>query len=151
MKRNILILPFFIFVIGLCAQNNPTFKADVNIEAEEEIIKLEFYLASLIVSGDFETYSTYLTDDYIRINQNGTVATKEQVLEQFQSNTGKASMTPYDLEVRIYGDAAILNGKLDVETKNGDEIVRKSSLFTKIFIRRHGKWYLASLQGTPAR
>jgi len=150
MKRNILIIPFFMFAIMLNGQSNQTFKADVNNEAEEEIKKLEFYLASLLERGDYDTYSGYLTDDYSRIDRNGVVLSKEQVLEQFRSSKAMAKMTPHDLEVRIYGDAAILNGILDVETKNGDEIAKRSSLFTKVFIRREGKWYLASLQGTPA-
>lgn len=148
MKRNILIIPFFIFAIMVNGQSNQTFRADVNNEAEEEIKKLEFFLASLLENGDYDTYSGYLTDDYSRIDKNGVVLSKEQVLEQFRNSKARFKMTPHDLEVRIYGDAAILNGTLDVETKNGDDVIKKSSLFTKVFIRRDGKWYLASLQGT---
>lgn len=151
MKRNILTIPFCILAIALSGQNNQTFKADVNVEAEEEIKKMEFYLASLLVTGDYDTYSSYLTDDYIRINQNGIVSTKEEVLSQFRSNPGKGSTRPHDLTVRVYGDVAILNGMLDIESQNGDEITKRSSVFTKIFILRDGKWYLASLHGTPAR
>lgn len=150
MKR-VLVIAFLITIpLFISAQATPTFRSDVNAEAEEEIKKLELLLASLLENGDLKTYAGYLTDDYIRISQNGMVATKEQVLKPM-GGSGSFKMKPYDLSVRVYGNAAILNGKLEIERKNGDEIAKTSSLFTKVFIRKDGKWYLASLQGTPLK
>jgi ketosteroid isomerase-like protein len=60
----------------------------------------------------------------------------------------KVKMTPRDLKVRIYGNTAILQGILDLETKSVDVISKRTSIITKIFIKRDGKWYMASLQGT---
>jgi ketosteroid isomerase-like protein len=151
MKRILAVTPLIILTIFANAQTVQTFKADVNTGVEEEIKKLEFFLASLLEKGDLQTYADYLTDDYIRINQNGIVSTKEQVLALMRSRPPAGKMNPHDLAVRVYGNTAILNGKLDIETKNGDAITRTSSVFTKVFIRKEGKWYLASLQGTPAK
>ena len=151
MKRIVTITSLIILAIFVNAQTAKTFKADINTEAEEEIKKLEFFLASLLKKGDLQTYSNYLADDYIRINQNGVVSTKEQVLELLRIRPSAGKMNPHDLTVRVYGNTAILNGMLDIETKNGDAITRTSSVFTKVFIRKDGKWYLASLQGTPTK
>ena len=153
MKRIGLIMTFLVFAVGVHSQGKSTFKADENTEAQEEIKNLEFLLASLLEKGDHETYSGYLTDDYIRIDKNGGVSTKEQIIEGLRSRPSKGNMKmkPYDLSVRVYGNTAILQGKLDVETKSGDTTNTTSSLFTKIFIRKDGKWYLASLQGTSLK
>lgn len=132
------------------AQTTTTFTADDNKAAQEEIIKLEFYLASLLEKGDLQTYAGYVTDDYIRISKNGVVATKQQVLESMRgAQPGSMTMKPHDLSVRVYGNTAILNGKLDVETRKDGTVTTSSSYFTKVFIRRDGRWYLANLQGTP--
>ena len=140
-----------IITIFTNAQTTQTFRADINKDAEDEIKKLEFVLASLLEKGDFQSYSNHLTDDYIRINQDGLIATKEQVLGSMRGKAPGFTMKPHDLAVRVYGNTAILNGKLDIETKNADAITKRSSVFTKVFISKDGKWYLASLQGTPAK
>lgn len=152
MKRILAIASLIIVCLFAKAQITQTFKADVNKQAEEEIKKMEFLLASLLENNDLQTYSGYVTDDYIRINQNGVVATKDQVLESMRSNpsAGTMVMRPHDLSVRIYGNTAILNGRLDIEIKKGDLVTTTSSVFTKVFIRRNANWYLASLQGTTA-
>lgn len=153
MKQFGIITTLILFAVFSNAQTTQTFKADVNKVAEEEIKTMEFFLASLLEKGDLQTYSGYVTDDYIRINQNGVIATKEQVLESMRVKppAGTMIMKPHDLAVRIYGNTAILNGRLDIEIKKGDVITTTSSVFTKVFIKKDGKWYLATLQGTPAK
>ena len=73
------------------------------------------------------------------------------MLDLMRSRPLAGIMKPHDLAVRVYGNTANLTGMLNIETKNGDAIVRTSSVFTKVFIRKDSKWYLASLQGTPAK
>jgi ketosteroid isomerase-like protein len=149
MKRIVTISTLIILSYYVNAQFSQTFKADTNPQAEEEITQLEYYLASLLEKNDALTYSGYLTEDYIRIGQNGLISTKEEVLSSMKNNKTGLKMMPHDLKVRVYGNTAILNGSLDVEKKSGESTIKTSSLFTKVFIKRDGKWYLASLQGTP--
>jgi ketosteroid isomerase-like protein len=103
-------------------------------------------LTDLISKKDIDTYATYLTDDYIRVAANGIVSTKEQVLEGFRKSSNQQGiMTPHDLNVRVYGKTAILRGILDIESNNG---TKRTSIITKVFLNRNGKWYMASMQGT---
>lgn len=134
--------------IVLLAQNKTTFIADRDTAAEEQVKKLEFFLADLLEKGDIDTYSGYLTDDYVRITATGTVSTKEQILEGFRKSKTAFQMKPHDLSVRVYGNTAILRAILDLETKTDNGTTKRSSIITKVFIRRDGKWYMASLQGT---
>ncbi|HUS01869.1 MAG TPA: nuclear transport factor 2 family protein [Chitinophagaceae bacterium] len=145
-----IVVLFSCFVFG---QNQSTFRADRDTVAEQEIKSLEFLLVDLIAKGDIDTYSGYLTDDYIRVNANGIVSTKDQVLEIFRKAKGQSpgKMMPHDLVVRVYGTTAILRGVLDIETKNGDAIVKKTSIITKVFLKRNDKWYMTSMQGTAAQ
>jgi ketosteroid isomerase-like protein len=137
-----LFIPVFIF-----SQPQSTFTADRDSSGEQQIKQLEFILVDLIKKGDFDTYAGYLTDDYIRIAANGTVSTKQQVLEAFKKTNPQANSTmlPHDLSVRVYGNTAIMRGILDILSNDGTQ---RTSIITKVFIRRNDKWYMASMQGT---
>ena len=148
MKKGIIVFLLLLSSLVGFGQVQSTFRADRDTTAEQEIQKLEYFLASLIEKGDVDTYAGYLTDDYVRIAANGTISTKEQVLEGFKKAKAQVTMMPHDLNVRVYGTTAILRGILDLETKTADAVTKRTSLITKIFIKRNGKWYMASLQGT---
>jgi ketosteroid isomerase-like protein len=130
------------------SQNKKTFIADKDTAAEEQVKRLEFFLADLLEKGDIDTYSGYLTDDYVRITAMGNVSTKEQILEGFRKSKTALQMRPHDLTVRVYGNTAILRAILDLETKTDNGTTKRSSIITKVFIKRDSKWYMASLQGT---
>ena len=123
-----------------------TFRADRDTVAEKQIKQLEFHLTDLIMKKDIDTYATYLTDDYVRIAANGEASTKQQVLDGFRkTSNAPGKMTPYDLDVRVYGNTAILRAHLNIENPEG---TKRKSIITKVFINRNGKWYMASMQGT---
>jgi hypothetical protein len=117
--------------------------ADHNEVAVAEIKALEFHLAKLLVSHAFDKYETYLAADYTRIDPDGVVLTREQVLAAFRASPPKGSMDPSELSVKVYGNTAILTGKLSETDSTGTRVGR----FRKVFIRWGGRWFLVSLQG----
>ena len=144
MKKQIIVLLLQLLLAGF-AQSQSTFSADKDTIGEQEIKQLEFFLVDLIAKGNIEKYATYLTDDYIRVAANGLVSTKAQVLEGFRKSNSPGKMMPHDLNVRIYGNTAILRGILDIEDTSGK---KRTSVITKVFIKKNLKWYMTSLQGT---
>ena len=152
MKKFIVAAVFLHFCFGLNAQNQSTFRADKDTAAEAQIKRLEFILVDLLAKGDIDSYSGYLTDDYIRVAANGTVATKQEVLDAFRKpklpGGIQGAMIPHDLVVRVYGNTAIMRGILDIESRSGDTVTKRTSIINKVFIKRDGKWYMASMQGT---
>lgn len=143
MRRSWLILAG-ISVATFAAAAVTTLSADRNEATEAEIKALEMHLAGLLVAGDFDAYERFLATDYTRISAAGVVETHEQVMAAYRSSPHVGSMSPTDLDVKIYGDAAILTGKLTISSATG---IRQSR-FRKVFIRRDGGWFLVSLQGT---
>lgn len=148
MKRAILSLALVFTLSSIFGQSSKTIQSDRDSAVVIEIKNLEYHLASLIERGDIDNYSSYLADDYIRISANGSKAGKEEVLASLRKAKGQGKMFPYDLQVRIYGNTAILNAKLDLETRTGDTESKRSSIITKVFIKRNGKWFMVSLHGT---
>ena len=64
-------------------------------------------------------------------------------MKSFGASPPDGAMEPTELEVTVYGDTAILTGKLAVTTAGAVSHGR----FRKVFIRRGGQWFLVSLQG----
>ncbi len=151
MKQVIIGVLFLTFPVFIFGQNQSTFRADKDTVSEQQIKKLEYFLTDLIEKGDIDTYSGHLTDDYIRVAANGSISTKQQVLDAFRKAKMQGKMTPHDLDVRVYGNTAILRGILDIEAKTGDTVTKRTSVITKVFIKRNGKWYMASMQGSPVQ
>jgi hypothetical protein len=121
---------------------SPPVKADAASAIEEEIKLLEITLAGYLSKGEIDAYAPYLAEDYVRISADGRVASKAEVLAEFRAASGPRSpLEPSRLTVRSYGDAAILNGELTIGSRR--------SRFTKVFIRRDGRWVMVNNQGTP--
>lgn len=122
-------------------------RSDQDSVLTKQLTDLEFELNNLLAERNFDTYTAYLADDYIRISANGNIKTKEQVIQEFQtSQTGKA--VPEILQIRIYGNTAIMNIHLTLTTDDQGKSVVRESLLTKVFILRDGRWYMVSNQGT---
>ncbi|MBK9096620.1 MAG: nuclear transport factor 2 family protein [bacterium] len=113
----------------------------------KQLIDLEFELNDLLAERNFDTYAAYLADDYIRISADGKMKNKEQVLQQFNTTqTGKA--VPEIMQIRIYGNTAIMTIRLTITTEEQGVSSIRESLLTKVFILRDGRWYMVSNQGT---
>lgn len=121
-------------------------RADGDSAAMAEIEALEHQLIDLLERRDLDAYASYLAEDYVRVNAAGQVDSKESVLDGFRSaGGGNTRMVPSDLQVRMYGDTALLSFVLTIE-RDG-EIARRSRL-VKVFVRRDGRWIMVHNQGT---
>ena len=121
-------------------------RADNPASEIETIKQLEIELCSLIVHGQWDDYARHVTDDYVRILAEKS-QTKDEVLKEFRtSKTDMISMTPEKVDVRIYGDAAVVTIELRtrIRARNG-KIAEMKGRGVKVFIRKNGKWYLAQL------
>jgi len=125
-------------------------RANNNPEVVESVKRFELELCDLIVRGEWDAYASRLTDDYFRILP-GKIQNKKEVLNDFRmSNAKTISMVPEQMDVRIYGDTAIMIIQLRSreQTQDGHAIDHLGRA-TKVFVRRNGKWFLAQLTGSP--
>lgn len=138
-----------VLTLPISAQKS-NIRADNNSEAVESVKKFELELCDLIVRGEWDTYASRVTDDYIRILP-GRIQNKEEVLKEFRTSSTKTiSMVPEKVDVRIYGDTAIVIIELRYRERTADEhVIDLRGRATKMFIRRNGRWFLAQLTGLP--
>ena len=127
-------------------------RADSDPKMVESVKKFELELCDLIVRGEWDAYASRLTDDYIRILP-GKIQDKEEVLNEFRTSNAKTtSMVPERMDVRIYGETAIVIIRLRSreQTPDGHTIDHRGCA-TKAFVWRNGKWFLAQLTGSPLK
>src|SRR5260221_3314200 len=103
----IIVTAFAVLALPVPVQKSNV-RADNSPEAVESIKKFELELCDLIVRGEWDAYASRLTDDYIRILP-GKIQDKEEVLNEFRTSNAKTtSMVPERMDVRIYGETAIV-------------------------------------------
>lgn len=134
---------------SIVAQSQPfSIKANRDSVREKKLRELEFTLNKLLMERDFKTYATHLADDYVRISANGDRKTKEEVLQDFEKSESGESVREV-LQVRMYGNTAIMNIQLKLMRLVMGKTVTRESLFTKVFVSREGRRYMVSNTGTP--
>jgi|KBSMisStandDraft_5_1062788.scaffolds.fasta_scaffold21284_5 ketosteroid isomerase-like protein len=96
--------------------------------------------------------NTILADDYCFTGPGGSVLTKSEYLNQISGGT---SFRTEDIEVRQYGEAALVTGRTHLEFSDGVTLRRQYPVnfdfvrYTNVYVKQSGKWRLVSTQFSP--
>ena len=95
-----------------------------------------------------DTLATILADDFVHALPMGFLSKKDQ-LDYLRKHLRPFRGTKRfdELRVRIYGSTAIANG-IVTETPEGSSSTRKT-VFTDVFVKRHGEWQAVNAQEVP--
>ena len=131
----------------LCNANG--FASSAIDKSKEEIRALETARNEAIVHGDAPTLERMTSDDYTFITLRGELRTKAEIVKGFSTGAFKyASREISDLNIRVYGDAAVVTGR---STQKGTENGKDYSgdyRFTRVYVRQNGRWLTVALQTT---
>jgi hypothetical protein len=93
-----------------------------------------------------------LTDDYVAITPLGQVITKADTVGARKSGQLRYdSIEISDVMVRVYGNTAVVTARAAVKGTDLGEEFDGSYRFTRIWVRRSGRWQAASYQATVTR
>lgn len=123
--------------------------AAVSVHAQmgvvEEIRKLDQERIKAQINADSAALDRLYADDFIGIGPSGTVRTKKEVLSDFASGSLKfQSITTADVQIRVYGDAAVETGLSTMKGRDADKVVPEENRFTRVWIRQGGRWRLVA-------
>ena len=117
-----------------------------------ELSRLEHVWNDAYVHGNVEPLEQLLADDLVVTMTDMAVLTKAQSIGLLRS--GHLKFPRYetsDLRVRVYGDAAVVTGRLQrTRTVNGNN-VDDDWRFTKVYVRRAGKWQVVAWHASTTR
>jgi hypothetical protein len=110
---------------------------------ERELKRLEDEWLNSYLRGDKQAFDRVVANDFIRTDESGKVATKdeEKALVQAPPASVKASLANEDLQVRVFGSAAIVTGRIVSKVQDN---LSFQSRFTDTFIKRDGRWQVVA-------
>ncbi len=110
---------------------------------EQELKRLENEWLNSYLRGDQQTFDRIVADDFSRTDESGKFATKaeEKALIQAPPASVNASLTNEDMQVRVYGNAAIVTGRIVARVQGS---LNFQSRFTDTFIKRGGPWQVVA-------
>jgi ketosteroid isomerase-like protein len=107
----------------------------------------QYVRASL--TGDVAWYHARLADDFVCIECDGRVLDKDAFLRKTASGSDLADYRLDEVDVRCYGDVALVRASGFWTAKNG---MWGTSRYTDVYLRTDGDWKVVSAQITrPAR
>jgi ketosteroid isomerase-like protein len=118
---------------------------DSSKNVEHVIRKLDNERIQAQIHADAAALDRIYADDFIGVVPRGTVRTKPQVIADFTSGTLKfQSITTDDVQVRIYGNAAVETGLSTMIGQDKGNVVPQDTRFTRVWIKQQGRWRLVA-------
>jgi hypothetical protein len=111
----------------------------------EELRRLDSEITVATWTGDAEWFERNLSEDYILITPSGSSRTKADVIRELATTGMK--MEPYDpkeVQIRIYGDAAVITGRMLQRFTLGGIRYANDLRYTDVYVKRKGKWQVVS-------
>jgi ketosteroid isomerase-like protein len=110
--------------------------------------------AAAELHGDTTFLERTLADDFVGVGPRGFTLTKEQWLDRHKTGSLRYESFRLDeVEVRSYGDAAVTVCRQSAEgvyeDENGRYDIHEQFRATLVFVKRQGRWLLASLHLSP--
>ena len=116
--------------------------------AVAELTQIEQRLASTWKQGDCAGWSAMIAPEWSVIHVTGETLTRAQVLEMCRKPPVPIeAFTIDDVNVRVFGDAAVVTGRTTVAAGGASPVTVKLR-FTDVFIRRSGRWLAVASQAT---
>lgn len=123
--------------------------AQAPVTPEDSVRALEAQRAQALLHADTAALSRLIADDFVEISRLGTVRTKADNMREIATGALKLSSVHYDsLSVRIYGDVAVLQGIADNTGLFRGFPFSGKIRYTRIFVRRGGRWLAVAMQQT---
>src|SRR3954462_1400005 len=98
---------------------------------------------------DLDLLGKTLADDLTYTHSTGVLQTKAQFLDDLKSGKLKfKKIEPSDLQVRVYGTTAIINGTAKLAVVSDGQPKDVSIRFTDVWVNRAGRWQMVAWQST---
>jgi ketosteroid isomerase-like protein len=134
-------------LVGLCASN---LHAQAGGSTPEDSVRaVEMARSQALLRADTAALSRMVAEEFVEISRLGMRRTRADNLGEIASGALRLTSIHYDsLMVRIYGDVAVLRGIADnTGTFRGFPFSGRIR-YTRVFVRRDGRWQAVVMQQT---
>ncbi|MGA8869102.1 MAG: nuclear transport factor 2 family protein [Candidatus Sulfotelmatobacter sp.] len=148
----------FLLTVGLAApalaaqhvavHPRPTFDSGEQA-AIREVVEMERLAKEASLHRDADFSRRTLAEDYVAITPLGQVTTKQDTVSARKSGQLRyQAIDVSDMVVRVYGDTAVVTARADVKGHQLGEDFSGPYRYTRVWVRRGGRWQAVSYQAT---
>jgi ketosteroid isomerase-like protein len=121
----------------------------MNIQSDVLAADGRFFAA--LIAADTHALDRLLVDDFVLVDvlRGGEFSKSELVGALGMGQVRFEGVDASEARVRIYGDAAVVNGRTHMRIRMGENSVEVRSRYTHVFVRQDGEWRFVTAQGTP--
>jgi ketosteroid isomerase-like protein len=118
-------------------------------EEEEKLRKLDLEWNEAYPRCDTRTLDRIIADDWVCIDGAGLLITKKQLLDRVAGGPFPFDSYAFDEQsVRLFGDAAVVTGRLSGSGSDEDGPFHLRQRFTRVYVRRGDSWQAIATQVT---
>jgi ketosteroid isomerase-like protein len=107
---------------------------------EKELVRIEEDLHVAYLRHDAKFVAQLLSEDFMAIDASGNGYGRNKQLAELNDPTVCEYITPFDMKVRVYGDAAVVTGRTKAKCHADGADVQVSTRWTDVFVRREHRW-----------
>ena len=117
---------------------------------ESAVLQLEHDWTQAYLNHDVAALELVLADDWTYSPSDGSFKTRSQYIEEFRVDTMKyQSIDQQNVNVRIYGNTAVVSGEERIKGTDGGKPVTLHIRFTDVLVKTNGHWHaVASHEST---
>jgi len=137
-------LAFALFFLAIAAT------ASAQSAVEAELRHLNDVVSEMQVKKDVATADRLLADEYVMLQADGEISTKANVLSILKSpDFDCTSLSTEEVQVRVYGNAAVVTGVAHFEATLGGRDVGNVFRYTDVWVKKNGRWQTVSSHASP--
>ena len=138
-------------VVGLVLLSGGAIALAQGSPAASAVLATERRWADALVKGDVEALTRLYADDLVYVHSGGNVETKAEFLDRVRKGGLQyQKLELVDPRVRVYGEAAVVNGAFDVRVIVNGQPMNHRVIYVHVYARKDGDWRLVAHQTTRA-
>jgi ketosteroid isomerase-like protein len=103
-------------------------------------------------NADIAALDRVIADDWVCIDGSGTVIGKKDLLDRVGSSPNPLDSHKFDeIQLRLFGDTAIVTGRLSGAGTDETGAFEFSQRYTRVYLKRDGVWQAVATQVTPVK
>ena len=152
-KHNVsLLLLSLLCILPITARCLQTETAARAPDPKQQVLDLERQAREATLKRDSEFSERTLSDDYVAITPLGQVINKADTITARRSGQLRYdSIDITDMVVRLYGNTAVVTARAEVRGRDLGEEFNGPYRYTRVWVRRNGRWQTVSYQATVTR
>lgn len=127
-------------ILIVCASNQSVNSQAVPDTAARHLIALEQEWNNAILRNDRTAAGSFMAEEWTEITSAGSVLTKTEDLKELVDGYHATSLLQSDIEVQIFGDAALVSGISEEQSSYRGQDTSGRFRWIDVWVRRAGRW-----------